>query len=301
MFEKGRLMSGRWMTFRAWLLMLPLLVVMTAVIGWPLIDTVRLSFTDAKLVGTEGSFVSISNYVKMISGTNFLRSLITTAWFAIVSVAAEMVLGVLAALLLNQEFRGRALLRALMILPWALPTVVNATLWRLIYNPEYGALNAALTQIGLLDAYRSWLGEPGTALVALIVADCWKNFPLVALIALAALQAVPRDITAASLVDGAGPFARFRFVILPYLAGPLMVALVLRTIEAFKVFDIIWVMTRGGPANSTRTLSILVYQEAFSFQRAGSGASLALIVTLLVTLLALGYAALVRKTAGSAA
>lgn len=122
-----------------------------------------------------------------------------------------------------------------------------------------------------------------------------------ALIALAALQAVPRDITAASLVDGAGAFARFRFVILPYLAGPLMVALVLRTIEAFKVFDIIWVMTRGGPANSTRTLSILVYQEAFSFQRAGSGASLALIVTLLVTLLALAYAALVRKTAGSAA
>ncbi|EJT04532.1 sugar ABC transporter permease [Rhizobium sp. CCGE 510] len=294
-------MSGTWLTTRAWLLMLPLLVVMISVIGWPLIDTVGLSFTDAKLVGTEGSFVGIDNYAKMISGSSFQRTLITTAWFAIVSVAAEMVIGVLAALLLNQQFRGRTALRALMILPWALPTVVNATLWRLIYNPEYGALNAALTQLGLLDAYRSWLGEPGTALAALIVADGWKNFPLVALIALAALQAVPRDITAASLVDGAGAFARFRFVILPYLAGPLMVALVLRTIEAFKVFDIIWVMTRGGPANSTRTLSILVYQEAFSFQRAGSGASLALIVTLLVTLLAAGYAALVRKTAGSAA
>ncbi|MBY5600273.1 sugar ABC transporter permease [Rhizobium leguminosarum] len=293
-------MSSTWLTTRAWLLMLPLLVVMISVIGWPLIDTVGLSFTDAKLVGTEGSFVGIDNYVKMISGSNFQRTLVTTAWFAIVSVAAEMVIGVLAALLLNQQFRGRTALRALMILPWALPTV-NATLWRLIYNPEYGALNAALTQLGLLEAYRSWLGEPGTALAALIVADCWKNFPLVALIALAALQAVPRDITAASLVDGAGAFARFRFVILPYLAGPLMVALVLRTIEAFKVFDIIWVMTRGGPANSTRTLSILVYQEAFSFQRAGSGASLALIVTLLVTLLAVGYAALVRKTAGSAA
>lgn len=120
-----------------------------------------------------------------------------------------------------------------------------------------------------------------------------------ALIALAALQAVPRDINAASIVDGAGPFNRFRFVILPYLAGPLLVALVLRTIEAFKVFDIIWVMTRGGPANSTRTLSILVYQEAFSFQRAGSGASLALIVTLLVTILAVAYAALLRKAAGA--
>ncbi|WVT76976.1 sugar ABC transporter permease (plasmid) [Sinorhizobium chiapasense] len=292
-------MSGTWITTRAWLLMLPLLVVMIAVIGWPLVDTVRLSFTDAKLVGTEGAFVGFDNYAKMLGGSNFLRAFMTTTWFAVVSVTAEMVLGVLAALLLNQQFRGRTALRALMILPWALPTVVNATLWRLIYNPEYGALNAALTQIGLIDSYRSWLGEPGSALTALIIADCWKNFPLVALIALAALQAVPRDITAASLVDGAGPFNRFRYVILPYLAGPLLVALVLRTIEAFKVFDIIWVMTRGGPANSTRTLSILVYQEAFSFQRAGSGASLALIVTLLVTVLAVAYAALVRKAAGA--
>ncbi|MFK0274456.1 carbohydrate ABC transporter permease [Ensifer sp. NPDC090286] len=292
-------MSGTWITTRAWLLMLPLLAVMIAVIGWPLIDTVRLSFTDAKLVGTEGTFVGFDNYAKMLGGSNFQRAFITTTWFAVVSVTAEMVLGVLAALLLNQQFRGRTALRALMILPWALPTVVNATLWRLIYNPEYGALNAALMQLGLIDSYRSWLGEPGSALTALIIADCWKNFPLVALIALAALQAVPRDITAASLVDGAGPFNRFRYVIMPYLAGPLLVALVLRTIEAFKVFDLIWVMTRGGPANSTRTLSILVYQEAFSFQRAGSGASLALIVTLLVTVLAVAYAAMVRKAAGA--
>ncbi|KQX16048.1 MULTISPECIES: carbohydrate ABC transporter permease [Ensifer] len=292
-------MSGTWITTRAWLLMLPLLAVMIAVIGWPLIDTIRLSFTDAKLVGTEGTFVGVDNYAKMLGGSNFQRAFITTTWFAVVSVTAEMVLGVLAALLLNQQFRGRTALRALMILPWALPTVVNATLWRLIYNPEYGALNAALLQFGVIDSYRSWLGEPGSALAALIVADCWKNFPLVALIALAALQAVPRDITAASLVDGAGPFNRFRYVIMPYLAGPLLVALVLRTIEAFKVFDLIWVMTRGGPANSTRTLSILVYQEAFSFQRAGSGASLALIVTLLVTVLAVAYAAMVRKAAGA--
>ncbi len=292
-------MSGTWITTRAWLLMLPLLAVMIAVIGWPLIDTIRLSFTDAKLVGTEGTFVGFDNYAKMLGGSNFQRAFITTTWFAVVSVTAEMVLGVLAALLLNQQFRGRTALRALMILPWALPTVVNATLWRLIYNPEYGALNAALLQFGVIDSYRSWLGEPGSALAALIVADCWKNFPLVALIALAALQAVPRDITAASLVDGAGPFNRFRYVIMPYLAGPLLVALVPRTIEAFKVFDLIWVMTRGGPANSTRTLSILVYQEAFSFQRAGSGASLALIVTLLVTVLAVAYAAMVRKAAGA--
>lgn len=294
-------MTGTWLTTRAWLLMLPLLVVMVSVIGWPLVDTVALSFTDAKLVGTAGNFVGVDNYAKMLASSNFRSTLTTTALFALISVTAEMLLGVAAALLLNQQFHGRAALRALMILPWALPTVVNATLWRLIYNPEYGALNAALSQLGLIGDYQSWLGEPGTALAAIIVADCWKNFPLVALIALAALQAVPRDMQAAALVDGAGPLARFRFVTLPYLAGPLMVALVLRTIEAFKVFDIIWVMTRGGPANSTRTLSILVYQEAFSFQRAGSGASLALIVTLLVTVLAVAYGAMIRKAAGSAA
>ena len=294
-------MSSTWMTTRAWLLMLPLLVIMVAVIGWPMVDTVRLSFTDAKLVGLGGNFVGFDNYAKMLASSNFLRALYATTWFAVASVTAEMVLGVLAALLLNQQFHGRTVLRALLILPWALPTVVNATLWRLIYNPEYGALNAALTQIGILDAYRSWLGEPATAMTALIVADCWKNFPLVAMIALAALQAVPRDVIAASYVDGASAFSRFRFVTLPYLAGPLMVALVLRTIEAFKVFDIIWVMTRGGPANSTRTMSILVYQEAFSFQRAGSGASLALIVTLIITVLAVAYGTAVRKVAGSAA
>jgi multiple sugar transport system permease protein len=292
-------MSSTWLTTRAWLLMLPLLVVMTGVIGWPLAETVRLSFTDAKLVGTGGDYVGFANYARMLSGSAFQKTLLTTLWFAIASVAIEMVVGVLAALLLNQRFYGRTLLRALLILPWALPTVVNATLWRLIYNPEYGAMNAALTQTGLIGAYRSWLGEPGSAMWAIILADVWKNFPLVALIALAALQAVPRDTIAAALVDGAGAFRRFRHVVLPHLAGPLMVALVLRTIEAFKVFDIIWIMTRGGPANTTRTLSILVYQEGFSFQRAGSGASLALIVTLIVSLLALAYGGLLRKTAGS--
>ncbi|WAP68527.1 carbohydrate ABC transporter permease [Jiella pelagia] len=293
-------MSSAWITTRAWLLMLPLLIVMIAVVGWPMVDTVRLSFTDTRLVGTSGEYVGLANYAKLLTGSAFLGALRNTAVFAVFSVAAEMTLGVLAALLLDQQFRGRSFVRALMILPWALPTVVNAMLWRLIYNPEYGALNSLLTQLGILSEYRSWLGEPGTALWAIVAADCWKNFPLVALIALAALQAVPRDIKAAAIVDGAGAFARFRFVMWPYLAGPLTIALVLRTIEAFKVFDIIWVMTRGGPVNSTRTLSILVYQEAFSFQRAGSGASLALIVTLIVTVFAAFYIALMRRSGSRA-
>ena len=288
------------MSPRALLLMLPLVLVMIAVIGWPLVDTIRLSMTDARLVSTSGEFIGADNYTKTVSSRNFQSAFWATMRFSVWSVSIELVLGVLVALLLNQRFYGRTLLRALMILPWALPTVVNATLWRLIYNPEYGALNALLTQIGMLDAYRSWLGEPGSAMTALIVADVWKNFPLVALIALAALQAVPKDIRAAAISDGANAWKRFRYVIMPYLIGPLMVALVLRTIEAFKVFDLIWIMTRGGPANSTRSLSILVYQEAFAFQRVGSGASLALIITLIITVLAVAYLMIMRRFAGEA-
>jgi multiple sugar transport system permease protein len=283
---------------RSWLLLAPLLAVMTAVIGWPFLHTIEVSFTDARLLGGgAGNWVGLANYARVLTSAQFHAALLTTVQFVLITVTAEFVLGVLAALLLDQPFAGRALLRALMIMPWALPTVVNATMWRLIYNPDFGAFNATLMQSGLLESYRSWLGEPGTALYAVCLADVWKNFPLVALISLAALQAVPRELKAAAIIDGAGPWPRFRVVILPYLAGPLSVAIVLRMIEAFKVFDIIWVMTRGGPASSTKTVSILVYQEAFSFQRAGSGASVALIMVLISAVMIAAYLSILRRQA----
>jgi ABC-type sugar transport systems, permease components len=288
-------MSVGWTGVRSWLLLLPLLAVMTLIIGWPLIETVRISFTDARLVGGESHWVGLANFSKVLASPQFHQVLWTTILFVLISVTAEVVLGVLAALLLDQQFVGRSFLRALMILPWALPTVVNATMWRLIYNPDFGAFNALLTQTGLIADYRSWLGETQTALYAVCLADVWKNFPLVALIALAALQSVPRELKAAAIIDGAGPLARFRTVTLPYLAGPLTVAIVLRMIEAFKVFDIIWVMTRGGPANSTRTVSIFVYQEAFSFQHAGTGASAALMVVLISAILISTYVTMLRR------
>jgi multiple sugar transport system permease protein len=170
-------------------------------------------------------------------------------------------------------------------------------MWRLIYQPDFGALNSLLMQLGLIDSYRSWLGEPDSALWAVCLADAWKNFPLVALICLAALQSVPSELKAAATIDGAGFWKKFRAVYLPFLAGPLTVAVVLRTIESFKVFDIIWVMTRGGPANSTKSLSVVVYQEAFSFQRAGSGASIALIVALISACLTSLYVTTMRRQA----
>jgi multiple sugar transport system permease protein len=289
------MMNGNWMSLRSWLLLTPLLALMTIIIGWPMAKTVAVSFTDAQLLGGDVHWVGLANYQKVLAAPAFYSILWTTIRFVLISVGAEFLLGLGAALLLDQNFRGRNLLRGLLILPWALPTVVNATMWRLIFNPDFGAFNALLTQTGLTSAYRSWLGEPQSALLAVCFADVWKNFPLVALIVLAALQSVPRELKAASLIDGAGPWARFRAVALPYLIGPLTVAVVLRIIEAFKVFDIIWVMTHGGPANTTKTIAILVYQQAFSFQNAGLGGSIALLMVLISAILITAYVSLLRK------
>ena len=291
------MIENRWMSSRAWFLPLPLLFIMAAIIGWPFLWTLWTSFTNAKLIAPGADWVGLSNYINALGNPLFQSALLVTIKFTVISVLIEFVVGLSAGLLLDQDFRGRTLLRALMILPWALPTVVNATMWRLIYQPDFGALNSMLTQLGMLDSYRSWLGEPSSALWAVCLADAWKNFPLVALICLAALQSVPGELKAAATIDGAGFWKKFRAVYLPFLVGPLTVAIVLRTIEAFKVFDIIWVMTRGGPANSTKSLSIVVYQEAFSFQRAGSGASIALIVALISAVLTALYVTAMRRQA----
>jgi len=264
-----------------------MIAIMVLVTAFPLLNTLWLAFTDASLTG-QGyvwQWVGLENFAYILDDSDFRAAVGRTAYFTVLSVSAEVVLGVLVALLLNQEFKGRAVVRALLILPWALPTIVNAVMWRLIYNPEYGSLNALLTQVGLLDAYRSWLGDPATAMNMVILADIWKNYPLIALIALAGLQTVPKDLYEAAIMDGANAWTRFWKITLPGIMGSLSVAMVLRAIEAFKVFDIFYVMTRGGPADSTKTVSFFVYQESFTYLRAGSGAAYALTVTAMSALM----------------
>jgi multiple sugar transport system permease protein len=264
-----------------------MIAIMVLVTAFPLLNTLWLAFTDASLTG-QGymwQWIGLENFAYILDDSDFRAAVGHTAYFTVLSVSAEVVLGVLVALLLNQEFKGRTLVRALLILPWALPTIVNAVMWRLIYNPEYGSLNALLTQIGLLDAYRSWLGDPATAMNMVILADIWKNYPLIALIALAGLQTVPKDLYEAAIMDGANAWTRFWRITLPGIIGSLSVAMVLRAIEAFKVFDIFYVMTRGGPADATKTVSFFVYQESFTYLRAGSGAAYALTVTAMSALM----------------
>ncbi|WP_419963423.1 carbohydrate ABC transporter permease [Pantoea vagans] len=272
---------------QAWVLLAPMLLVMLLLTAWPLLRTIWLSFTDAALIGSgeTPAWIGLENYLYALSDPDFRASIWRTLYFTLVSVTFEGIIGVLVALLLNQKFVGRNVLRVLVILPWALPTIVNAMMWRLNFNPDYGSINALLSQLGIIDGYRSWLGSPDAALNAVMFADIWKNYPLVTLLVLAALQSIPEDLFEAARLDGASAWRRFRAITFPAIVAPLGVALVLRTIDAFKIFDIIYVMTRGGPVDSTKTLSFFVYQESFSYLRAGSGAAYAILMTLMCALL----------------
>jgi len=282
---------------QAWVLLAPMLLMMFLLTAWPLARTIWLSFTDAALIGSGAppQSVGFDNYLYALTDPDFLAALARTLYFTIISVAFEGVIGVLVALLLNQKFYGRGLLRVLVILPWALPTIVNAMMWRLNFNPDYGSINALLTQLGLIDHYRSWLGSPDSAMNAVMLADIWKNYPLVTLLTLAALQSIPEDLFEAARIDGASAWRRFRAITFPAILGPLGVALILRTIDAFKIFDIIYVMTRGGPVDRTKTLSFFVYQESFSYLRAGSGAAYAILMTLLCGILIAIYMLMIAR------
>jgi multiple sugar transport system permease protein len=280
-----------------WLMLAPVLVVVLGTIGYPALRTLALSFTNSKLTGIAKNveWVGFTNYLNALTYAGFQAAIWRTAYFVLMSVGLEVILGVLIALLLDQKFYGQRFVRVLLIIPLALPTIVNAMMWRWIYHPDFGALNALLTQTHILSDYRSWLGEPGIAMNMIILADVWKNYPIIALVTLAALKLVPKDFFEAAQIDGATMWVRFWRITYPMILPALMVGVVLRTIDAVKVFDIIYVMTRGGPADSTKTLSFLVYQEGFSNLRSGSAAAYAYLVVLISVVLIILYVTLLRR------
>ncbi len=274
----------------------PAALVILLVVAYPLARALWLSVHDVVLTRPgEEPFVGLENYATELASVDFWSAVGRSLFFTVFSTAIELVLGVGMALLMDQPLRLRWLLRSLVILPWALPTIVNALMWRWIDNAEYGALNALLFQSGLIDGYRQWLSDPGTAMWMVIIADAWKMTPLVAILVLAALQGISREQLEAARVDGAGTLATFRYVVLPLLTPTLLIVLVLRTMEAFKVFDIIWIMTNGGPANTTQTIAIYAYQTAYRAYDFGRGAALGYLIALAIMILAALYLRLLGR------
>ncbi len=272
------------------LFLAPALAVLFAVTIYPLIQVVWLSFHRRLLIFDINELVGFDNYLHLFDDDRYWRAVLNTFYFTGVSVALELVLGVAFALLLDSVVRGRGLLRAVVLLPWAIPTVVSAKMWEWIYNPDFGILNH------LLGAKISWLGSPLWALNAAVLMDVWKTTPFVTLLITAALQEIPEDLYRAARVDGADRGAIFRRITLPLLMPIILVILIFRTLDAFRVFDAVYVLTGGGPAGTTETLSIYAYNLLFQTLQFGYGSTVALTVFVFVGILTLGYLALLRRS-----
>jgi len=268
--------------------MSPALALLVTVTGVPMLYVLWLSLQQRSLF-EPAAFAGLRHYAQLAIDERFWNALGNTLYFAAVSVALELALGLAIALALQRAGRARALAYGAVLIPWAIPSVVSARMWEWMYQPEIGLFAF------LAGRPVNWLGDPTLALHAAILMDVWKSTPFVALLLLAGLQGIPRDLLHAAAVDGAGAWTLFRHITLPLLAPVLLVAAVFRTIDALRVFDAIYVLTGGGPANATETLSIYAYRVLFQTLDFGYGSALAVVMLLVTALAALGYAQLLRS------
>lgn len=273
-----------------WLLLAPSLLVILGVTLWPILSTFVLSFFNAPTgLNQARTFVGFGNYQAMLSDQTFWETIGRTLYFTVVSVGLELIIGLAIAQLIHARPWGWQFLRISLIIPWAVPTIVNGAMWRWIYNADFGALNGLLMQLGLIQHYVAWLTMPNAAMNLVILADLWHVMPFVALILQAALATLPEELEEAAAVDGANAWQRFWYIRLPQLRPAILVALIARTVDAFRVFDIVYIITSGGPAFRTVTITYLTYLNSFSFGKQGTGAALSFLISLVTILMAFIY------------
>jgi trehalose/maltose transport system permease protein len=277
----------------AWLFVAPMLILLALVAGWPLARTVWFGFTDASLSDTTAAtFIGIENYRWLLTDPDWWQAVRNTVIFTLASVTLETVLGLGIALALNAHFRGRGGLRAAVLIPWAIPTVVSAQMWAWMFNDVFGVINAMLLAVGLIAAPIAWIASPDTALLAVILVDVWKTTPFVALLLLAGLQMLPQECYESAKVDGVHPLKVFFKVTLPLLKPALTVAIIFRALDALRIFDLIYVMT--GNNRDTMSMSVYARQELVDFQDVGYGSAAATMVFLIIALFTIAYLMLVR-------
>ncbi|MEE9218420.1 MAG: sugar ABC transporter permease [Acidobacteriota bacterium] len=275
----------------AWSLVLPVLVVIAVVALFPLAWTLweSLHVHDLRMPWRGRPFAGLANYAEAFADSRFWGAIGHTFLFACSSVTLEILLGLALALVLNRAARGRGFLRATVLLPWALPTVVAALLWRFLFEAPHGAVNRVLVGVGLLDEPRVWLAHSAAAWTPIILADVWKTSPFVALLLLAGLQNIDPALYEAARLDGAGVFRRFAHVTLPMLRPALLVALIFRTLDALRVFDLIYVLTAGGPGTATEPIALYAFQSLLQNLRFGYGSALSVVLFAVSLALALLY------------
>ena len=279
----------------AWALVLPAVGAILLVALFPLVwtawESVHLHNLQMPWLGRP--YVGLANYIEALRDPRFWGALGHTAFFAVTSVGLELVLGLWLALAMNRAFRGRGLVRAAILIPWAIPTVVSALLWRFLFEGQSGVVNAVLVRLGVLREPLVWFIEANTAWVPVILSDVWKTTPFVALLLLAGLQNIDASLYEAARIDGASAWRQFRFVTLPLLKPAILVALIFRTLDAFRVFDLIYALTGGGPGSSTEPIALYTFNALLQNLRFGYGSALSVIVFGITFGLALVYIKLI--------
>ncbi len=277
------------------MLLLPALFLLLLVFAYPILRAFWQSLFTQNL-GTELQpvFSGLANYGRMAGDGRFWQSLTNSLVFTVASVVIELILGMGIALVLNTAFRGRGVVRTIAILPWALPTALIALAWTWIFNDQFGVVNDILMKLGLIQDGINWLGDPTLAMVALIVADVWKTTPFISILLLAGLQSIPSDLYEAHAIDGATPWQSFRQITLPLLMPQILIAALFRIAQSFGIFDLVAVMTGGGPAGATEMVSLYVYSTVMRYLDFGYGAAL-VVVTFLALILSVWIASIILQ------
>ena len=275
--------------FTPYMLITPILLFMIIVYGYPLLLTFKYSFQEVSLIGNKSTFIGLENYKTILTNSKFYNTLILTLRWTFLTVTLKIGIGFIVAVLLNGRIYFRKIYRFLILIPWAIPQVVVSILWSWILDGRYGYLNYYLQKLGIMKEAIYWLSEPKLAFLSTAVVDAWIGIPLVTMIFLSGLSPIPESLYEAGEVDGANVFQRFIYITLPQIKTVFLIALTLTTIWTFNSFNVIYVLTGGGPMGGTETMMIRIYREAFGKYNLGMSSALSVTVFVILTLLSIFY------------
>ncbi len=283
-------MSDRWLSI---LLLVPALAIIGGVLLFPLIEAFRISFTSLNLIGFKGKFVGLKNYLIIFRSTAYQQVLINTLLISVTTVALRFAAGMGLALIINRAFRGRTIVRGLLVLPWLIPSVVVGLLWAWLFDSDIGIVNYVLVALGVIPVNLSWLAENVLAKIAVIIAFTWAGTPFIMMVMLAGLQTIPSEINESAAIDGAGKFSVFRFITLPFLRPLIAINTLLSIVYIFQNFAIIYMLTKGGPGYATEIFSLFVYETAFNSGRLGRASAIGVTWMLLLLGFSIVYVRLI--------
>jgi trehalose/maltose transport system permease protein len=282
-------------TLTAWALLVPSMLAIGFVAIYPLGKTVYQSFTDQEFLQVSATkWVGLDNYHTLLHDTVFRHSVVVTIKFTLITVAFEFVLGLIIALVVNSHFRGRGVMRAVMLVPWAIPTVVAAKMWQWMLDDTFGVINDLFMKLGIISHPHAWISDPATSLGSVAAVDIWKTTPFVALLLLAGLQVIPSDLYEAASVDGANPLQQFRSITLPLLMPAILVTLIFRTLDALRVFDVFFVFF--GNRQDTQTMAVYTQSTIVGDGHVGYGSAVSVAMFLIIGLFVVIYVTAQRLT-----